>query len=70
LELDLTDWTTCKILTKKERNSFQEQRKKRQGTEAHYFTDEQLITMLFDLWIAGQDTTSNTLGRLLGAFSW
>ncbi|KAI6193226.1 Cytochrome P450-33C9 [Aphelenchoides besseyi] len=36
-------------------------RRDRSG-EKHYFSEEQLLSMCYDLWVAGQETTSNTLG--------
>ncbi|CAD5219930.1 unnamed protein product [Bursaphelenchus okinawaensis] len=30
--------------------------------EDHLFTDQQLLVLVFDMWVAGQETTSNTLG--------
>ncbi|KAI6174566.1 Cytochrome P450-33C9 [Aphelenchoides bicaudatus] len=38
-----------------------EMNKKNNTNEHHYFTDRQLALMCFDLWIAGQETTSNSL---------
>ncbi|CAD5227257.1 unnamed protein product [Bursaphelenchus xylophilus] len=34
--------------------------------EEHFFSDQQLLTLVFDLWVAGQETTSNTIGWALG----
>ncbi|KAI6170614.1 Cytochrome P450-33C9 [Aphelenchoides bicaudatus] len=39
----------------------EQQRRKLNNDNAQYFTDDQLILMLFDLWVAGQETTANTL---------
>ncbi|KAI6242362.1 Cytochrome P450-33C9 [Aphelenchoides fujianensis] len=40
----------------------QEQRKQREAGNTDSFTQKQLVCNLFDLWIAGQETTSNTIG--------
>ncbi|KAI6176258.1 Cytochrome P450-33C9 [Aphelenchoides bicaudatus] len=39
----------------------QEWERKKQTGEANFFSNKQLIVLLFDLWVAGQETTSNTL---------
>ncbi|KAI6180044.1 hypothetical protein M3Y98_00676800 [Aphelenchoides besseyi] len=38
-----------------------EWKKREQNGDTHYFSQDQLVSMLYDLWIAGQETTSNTL---------
>ncbi|CAD5227260.1 unnamed protein product [Bursaphelenchus xylophilus] len=39
-----------------------EKRKREVDGEDAYFTDEQLVGLSFDVWVAGQETTANTLG--------
>uniref|UniRef100_A0A914DPZ1 CYtochrome P450 family n=1 Tax=Acrobeloides nanus TaxID=290746 RepID=A0A914DPZ1_9BILA len=39
----------------------EQHRRERSGDEAHYFNQTQLINMCFDLWLAGQETTSLTI---------
>lgn len=36
-------------------------RRKEANEESPYFNDKQLSIMLFDLWVAGQETTSNSI---------
>ncbi|KAI6174478.1 Cytochrome P450-33C9 [Aphelenchoides bicaudatus] len=38
-----------------------EWRKRDRNGEDHFFSDEQLVSMCYDLWLAGQETTANTL---------
>ncbi|KAH7711212.1 Protein CYP-33C9 [Aphelenchoides avenae] len=40
---------------------FKEQAKREASGEPHFFTHQQLKIMCYDLWVAGQETTSNTL---------
>uniref|UniRef100_A0A914DSB2 Unspecific monooxygenase n=1 Tax=Acrobeloides nanus TaxID=290746 RepID=A0A914DSB2_9BILA len=40
----------------------EQHRRERSGDEAHYFNQTQLINMCFDLWLAGQETISLTIG--------
>ncbi|KAI6239891.1 Cytochrome P450 33C9 [Aphelenchoides fujianensis] len=39
----------------------QEWRKRDRAGEVHFFSHDQLVSMLYDMWLAGQETTSNTL---------
>ncbi|KAI6206304.1 (pine wood nematode) hypothetical protein [Aphelenchoides besseyi] len=39
----------------------EQSRQERQNNNNHYFTRQQLLNVLFDLWFAGQETTSTTL---------
>ncbi|KAI6174317.1 (pine wood nematode) hypothetical protein [Aphelenchoides besseyi] len=39
----------------------EQNRQEKQKNKDHYFTRQQLLNVLFDLWFAGQETTSTTL---------
>ncbi|CAD5211132.1 unnamed protein product [Bursaphelenchus okinawaensis] len=42
---------------------FKEQRRRAESGDDETFSDESLYQLCYDLWLAGQDTTSNTISR-------